>query len=106
MFERLDALLKSRFMPPAPQGMADRIIARASERRKSRSSGFLQELWAEVKALIDVPGEPAYALAVLFVLGLVLGLLMDGSILSAGMDTRDLAGLLEVNDRFVASEWV
>lgn len=111
MFERLDAVLKTRFTPNPPEGLASRIIARASLEPQSAGSqsmpvAFLQELWAEVKALIDIPGEPAYALAVLFLIGVVLGLVLDGSILSAGLDTRDLAGLLEVNDRFVASEWV
>ena len=112
----MDLVMKSRFSPVAPAGMAARIMnaAREIEQEKPRLSkeyvfALIEAAYGEVSTLIEdalyIP-RPAYALASVIAFGFVLGIY--GADISAGaaLSTQDLSSYMMIEDRFVATEFL
>jgi hypothetical protein len=72
MFEDVDKVLMRRAVPEAPFGMADRIIA-ASLKVETRRKITLNDLLQGFADMFVIP-QPAFALAMVLVFGLTIGL--------------------------------
>ncbi len=78
---QLDALLRNRMTPLPPEGLAERIIARAATEgrgaqtviRLNRRPGF----WAELMQAFYIP-KPALAFAAILLFGVMIGFDMGG----------------------------
>ena len=108
MFEDIKELLNLRRVPQAHEDLSARIIDAAAGLsqeplrvvRKDRSS-----LWGELQNFFTLP-QPAFAMAITLLLGLMIGLMSDSSLLLPGLTTNELAAFMEINDGFVAGEWL
>ena len=111
----LDALLMMRKTPAVPAGLSERIIAAAiradEERRTSGVKAGWRVFWAGIAAELDdmiaIP-RPAYALAMLLVVGLSMGTYSDyiDTSLLPGLTTDDISTFMTIEDRFVANEFL
>jgi hypothetical protein len=72
MHDELDGLLRQRYVPEAPGGLAERIIA-ASLRQEVRRKWTLADTWQDFLDLFMLP-QPAFALSILLIGGFALGL--------------------------------
>ena len=85
MFEDVDKVLMRRAVPEAPFGMADRIIA-ASLKLETRRKITLNDLLQGFADMFVIP-QPAYALAVMLLLGVTIG--ATGQAQAFFIDTSD-----------------
>lgn len=115
MIDDLDRLLKTRKTPEVPEYLSARIIAAAHRKQQAVAEQRPKDIkgwraWPQM-ALAQVRpsvAQMAYALTglVVFVIGIELGLQADSTSLLSGLSVGDLAEFMEINDRFVAAEWV
>ena len=113
--KELDKLLKSRRVPPSPEGLSARIIAAAHraddalpvQKPLDIAKGWIEKLAAKVQSLTHIP-QPAYVAAgvAVFIIGAVLGMNADGVSLLNGLSVGDVASFMVINDSFVVAEWV
>ncbi len=110
MFKELDQILNMRNAPEAPEYLARQIIAQAAGMPQgavaaTKARFDIGRFWAELKDMVAIPA-PAYAFAVVLVLGLGAGMVGDISVVLPGLTTNELSGFLEINDGFIAGEWL
>lgn len=110
MFKELDQRLNMRDVPEAPEYLTRQIIAEAARVPQgaiaATNAGFnIRRFWAELKDMVAIPA-PAYAFAVVLVLGLSAGMMGDISSILPGLTTNELSGFMEINDGFIAGEWL
>ncbi len=72
MYEDVNKILERRAVPEAPFGLAERIIA-ASLRLETPRKITLADLWQAFTDMFVIP-QPAYALALLLMIGLTAGI--------------------------------
>jgi hypothetical protein len=87
-----DALLRSRAFEPARPDLAERIILTARslpQQRRLTLHAWIQRLFAE----FHVP-RPAYALALVLMLGFVLGVSLQGMQVTEGYDPMSIQSFL------------
>lgn len=106
----IDMILKNRRVPHSPEGLSERIIAasyRADEVQAVPSRAGSVGFFAEISRLFIIP-KPAYAFAVLFVIGVISGAQIDLSITSDSHLSDDFSGLIQMDsvwsDDFSVSE--
>lgn len=108
MFDDLNKILETRAAPQAPTNLSARIIEQAARTPQSAPAlkGFdLRGLWNDFQEMIAIPA-PAYAFAVMFVLGISAGVMGDISAVLPGLTTNDLSDFMMINDSFTAGEWL
>jgi hypothetical protein len=88
MYEDLDHILQRRAVPEVPHGLAEQIIAAAARMEKAgpRRRRMVTDLWQGFAEMFVLP-QPAFALAIVLVIGLTLGL--NGQVQSLLADEGD-----------------
>ena len=110
MFADLDKVLKTRCTPDMPGGLSARIVDAArsvDQHSPAKFPVFVQDFFEDIRSSFALP-QPAYVVAgmIVFVIGLSLGMSADDSTLLSGLTVGELAAFMEINDSFVAGEWV
>lgn len=102
--DELDALLAQRSAPPPPRSnLSERIIDAALQSKPKRRSGFIQ--WLDSLTDMFVIPRPAYALAVVLMLGVVGGFYFQAPVQDVDDSYLD-AYFLYMDDVADGDEWL
>ena len=98
----LESVMQERYIPAPSSNLAERIIEASLMHQKQGRSGF--DLWWRTFWDAFLLPKPAYVIAVIFVLGLFMGLYTE--IASAGLDEPSAAEMVYTAEGVTEGDWL
>lgn len=98
----LESVMQERYIPAPSSNLAERIIEASLVYQRQGRSGY--DLWWRSFWDAFMLPKPAYAMAVIFALGLFMGLYMD--IASAGLDEVSPAEFVYTAEGVIEGDWL
>jgi len=98
----LESVMQERYIPAPSSNLAERIIAASLMHQMQGRSGF--DLWWRTFWAAFMLPKPAYVMAVIFVLGLFMGLYTD--IASAGLSEPAAEDMVYTAEGVTEGDWL